>query len=164
MQGPVTRMVFQALTRPETVAGAEKMPLGVVVTAGIMFGFMAWLFWSIGALIVALGCFFVGVPLLHRLAKEDPRMIAVYVANFRFKPYYPARTGAHVRLAKTEGRTAGHAFTLAAVILSGIAWFYASTLLWILAGGAFIGAIAWEPIANRRKQAAQPATSIEQEA
>lgn len=93
-QGRARRSINQALTRPQTVAGAEKGPLGIVVTGGVMFGMFAWLFFSVVCLGASLALFFVGVPLVRRMAKADPQMVAVYRANVRFADRYPAREAA----------------------------------------------------------------------
>ena len=96
-QGRVPRAINQALTRPQTVAGAEKAPLGIVVTAAVMFGMFAWLFLDVICLAASLTLFFVGVPLLRRMAKADKQMVAVYRADFRFAHRYPAREAARER-------------------------------------------------------------------
>lgn len=88
------RAINQALTRPQTVAGAEKGPLGIAVTGGVMFGMFAWLFLSAVCLAASLALFFVVVPMLRRMAKADPQMVAVYRANSRFAARYPARESA----------------------------------------------------------------------
>jgi len=95
--GRRTRTINQALVRPETVAGAEKIPLGIVVTTGVFFGFSAWQFWNPMALLAALAMLFGGVPLLRRIAKSDPQMFAVYRANLGVRGAYPARSPASAR-------------------------------------------------------------------
>ena len=97
-KGRPARIINEALWRPETVAGAEKKPLGLVVTLGVFFGMCAWVYLSVVALVASLTCLLVGVPLLRRLAKADPQMFAVYRANMGHAEHYPARTPAHVRV------------------------------------------------------------------
>lgn len=89
-----TRTINEALTRPETVAGAEKKPLGVVVTFGVMFGMFAWFYLSPIPLLASVILLFAGVPLLRRIAKADPQMFAVYRANMNLQARYPARPAA----------------------------------------------------------------------
>lgn len=89
------RILNQALTRPETVAGAEKGPLGYVVAPGVLFGLFAWIYWSLPAALAAAALLLGGVPLLRRIAKADPQMFAVYRANQRFRDRYSARASAH---------------------------------------------------------------------
>lgn len=86
-----------ALWRPETVAGCEKAPLGIVVASGIMFGLLGWFMLQPVALGVAAVLLFGGVPLLRRIGKADPRMFAVYAANLPYRVYYPARASAFRR-------------------------------------------------------------------
>lgn len=89
-----TRTINRALTRPETVAGAEKGPLGVVVTAAVLFGFCAWLYLSVAALLACLILLLYGVPLLRRIAKADPQMFSVFRANMLFLVFYSGKADA----------------------------------------------------------------------
>lgn len=86
-----------ALWRPETVAGAEKAPLGIVVTAGIMFGLLGWFQMQPVAMVTAALLLFAGVPLLRRIGKADPRMFSVYAANLLYRARYQARASAYRR-------------------------------------------------------------------
>lgn len=93
-QGRIVRSINQALTRPETVAGAEKKPLGFVVAGGVMFAFFTWLYHSPPSLFASAFLLFVGVPQLRRIAKADPQMFAVFAANWFLRAYYAARAAA----------------------------------------------------------------------
>lgn len=91
-----SRTINQAIVKPETVAGCEKVPLGAVVAAGILFGMVGWWFWSIPAALTSALCFGVGLPIVRRMGKADPMLCSVYAANIWFRAYYPGRTPAHI--------------------------------------------------------------------
>lgn len=95
---PVRRLDFNAaLWRPETVAGAEKAPLGIVVASGIMFGLLGWFMMNAAAMVIATVLLLGGVPLLRRIGKSDPRMFAVYASNLPYRARYQARASAFRR-------------------------------------------------------------------
>lgn len=100
---PKIRALNQALTRPETVAGAEKKPLGYVVAAGIMFAMFGWIYLSAPAALASAANLFGGVPLLRRLAKHDPQLFAIYRANLPYKQRYSARASARAKPARRKG-------------------------------------------------------------
>lgn len=144
------RAINAALTRPETVAGAEKLPIGLVVTGAVLFGLMAWWFLSVVALAVSLLLLFGGVPTVRRIAKADPEMFKVYRANLWLRPYYPARTGAHVREGKPK--SSASTFLTIGMILAGLAWLFGSVLA--LAGAVLCIAILAPIAAVSAKQPA----------
>lgn len=147
------RTINPALTRPETVAGAEKMPLGIVVTVGVLFLMMAWWFQSLVGLATGMTMLFIGVPLVRRIAKADPQMFGVYKANLKYRTFYSARSPAHLAEPDDDAKKswAGTVGTIALVLL-GVAWLFGSVTLAVIAVAA--GAIGI-PVA--RKSARQGA-------
>ncbi|MFC0389131.1 VirB3 family type IV secretion system protein [Muricoccus vinaceus] len=134
------RTINQALVRPERVAGCEKMPLGVVVTSGILFGMVGWWFWSIPAAVMAALCFGVGLPTVRRMGKADPQLTRVYLANLGFRTSYSARTPAHLvePEAGQRGSAAGWIGT-AAIILLAAGWLFGSVMIFGLGVLTLIG-------------------------
>lgn len=138
------RTINPALTRPETVAGAEKMPLGVVVVGAVLFGMIGWWFASILAGVVSAILLFVGVPLVRTLGRADPMMIAVYRANLGLRDFYPARSPAHVPEAKPRQNQAVNLGSLGLVLIAA-AWALSfATLYWI--GAAFLALAVIAPL------------------
>lgn len=147
------RTINRGLTRPETVAGAEKMPLGLAVTGAVLFGMLAWWFWSLVALAVALVLLFVGVPVLRRMGKADPMMVSVYRANLALRDYYPARSAAHVREAAPKTSQAGNVATSALVALVA-GWAVGWPILYWLGAGLGVLALIVHFAAKRTAPAA----------
>ena len=94
---PRALTINAALWRPETVVGAEKAPLGIVVAGGICFGLLGWFLMHPLAMAVAALLLFGGVPLLRRIGKADPRMFSIYASNLPYRPRYQARASAFKR-------------------------------------------------------------------
>lgn len=144
------RTINQALTRPETVAGAEKLPVGIVATVGVLLGALAWVLLSLPAAAASAACFLGGLPLLQRLAKADPRLVAVYLANLRLRRAYPARTPAHVPEPDLQRRaTPGTAPAVVGLLLVALGWLLASRVLLGLGGIGLFAAAVLRVLARR---------------
>lgn len=142
----MSRTINQALTRPETVAGVEKGPLGIVVGSGIGLGLMGWIFMNPVAVVACVALLFGGVPLLRRIAKADKQMFAIYLANFRLRDHYSARTPGHVAEPEVGARRshAGTAVTIG-VLLIGTGFIFSMPKLTLAGGIALLAAplAAW---------------------
>lgn len=145
-----TRTINQALVRPETVAGCEKVPLGICVASAILFGMMAWWFWSLPALAMCILIFSIGLPIVRRMGKADPQLTTVYVANLWLRAFYPARAPAHIPDTSEDGRKshAGLVGTIGIALITA-AWMFGSVLLFVAGILALVLGIPLARLASR---------------
>ncbi len=85
--------IYQSLTRPLQVAGAERTYAILVIGTTALLGVLGWYFHAIPAAIAAVLVLTVGMPFLRRLAKKDPHLIEAAQRFYAYKRSYPARTG-----------------------------------------------------------------------
>jgi type IV secretory pathway TrbD component len=98
---------YQCLQKPILVGGCERTPVVLVAGATLMCCVIAWFTWSLLSIIAAGLLFLVGIPVLQRLAKRDPRMVEItfrYAAYQRHYRAYPVREG---RAPREAGPTLG---------------------------------------------------------
>ena len=83
---------YPSLTRPFLFAGAEREAAGLVFGTAAGLAAMAWQFLSIWCAILSVLFLTLGAPVIRQLAKQDPKMIAVYRRYIGYRTYYPARS------------------------------------------------------------------------
>lgn len=82
--------VFQSLYRPHLMAGGERRLVILLVMLSIMTvvgGKMV----TLSAWILAVAIMAIGMPILRMMAKSDPMMFSVYLAQNKYRSFYQAR-------------------------------------------------------------------------
>jgi type IV secretory pathway TrbD component len=89
---PTPAPLYQSLTRPLQVAGAERT-YGILVIGGTcLLGVLGWYFRSITCAVAAFLFYSAGMLFLRRCAKKDPHMIEAAQRFYAYKRFYSART------------------------------------------------------------------------
>jgi type IV secretory pathway TrbD component len=120
--------IYQSLTRPLQVAGAERKYGIMVIGTTMLLGVLGWYFHSIPCAVAAVAVFSVGMPFLRRLAKKDPHMIEAAQRFYAYKRYYPARSAP----GSATGRGRAAIAIMAGLLLAMVAWLVGSILLTVL--------------------------------
>jgi type IV secretory pathway TrbD component len=82
--------IYQSLTRPLQVAGAERNYAILVIGAVMLLGVLGWYFRSITCAVTAVAVFTIGMGFLRRAAKRDPHAIEVAQRFYAYRRFYPA--------------------------------------------------------------------------
>ena len=86
--------VYQSLTRPLQVSGAERTYAIMVIGGTMLLGVLGWYFHSITCAVSAALLYSAGMLFLRRLAKKDPHLIEAAQRFYAYKRFYPARSEA----------------------------------------------------------------------
>ena len=84
--------IYQSLTRPLQVSGAEREYAIVVIGGTLLLAIIGYYFWSLYCAIAAPIYYTGGMLFLRRAAKRDPQLIAITQRYYSYKAFYPART------------------------------------------------------------------------
>lgn len=84
--------IYQSLTRPLQVAGAERTYAILTIGMTSLLGVMGWYFHSIPCAVAAAVFYPAGMLFLRRIGKKDPHGIEVAKRFYAYKKFYPART------------------------------------------------------------------------
>lgn len=84
--------IYQSLTRPLQVAGAERNYAIMVIGATALLGVLGWYFHSSPCAIAAFLIYTSGMIFLRRASKKDPHMIEIAQRFYGYKKFYPARS------------------------------------------------------------------------
>jgi type IV secretory pathway TrbD component len=84
--------IYQSLTRPLQVAGAERKYAIMVIGTTMLLGVLGWYFHSITCAVAAVLIYSTGMLFLRRVAKKDPHMIEAAQRFYAYKRFYPARS------------------------------------------------------------------------
>lgn len=76
----------RALYRPHLLFGGERTPMIIVISAAAI---LIWNSWNLIGFITGVVVLVVGVAVLREMAKKDPFMIAIYMRQKGYRPYYP---------------------------------------------------------------------------
>ncbi len=86
--------IYQSLTRPLQVAGAERTYAILVIGTTALLGVLGWYFHSITCAVAALLVYSGGMLFLRRIAKRDPHAIEAAQRFYAYRRFYPARSAA----------------------------------------------------------------------
>jgi type IV secretion system protein VirB3 len=86
--------IHQSVNRPNLLLGGDQklVALSAMFCFGLAVSMFTW--WSF---LAALVLWLIAVYGLQALGREDPMGWPVYVRNFWYKPYYPAKSGLYSR-------------------------------------------------------------------
>ena len=84
--------IYQSLTRPLQVAGAERTYGILVIGTTALLGVLGWYFHSITCAVTAVLVYSCGMLFLRRAAKKDPHAIEAAQRFYAYKRFYPARS------------------------------------------------------------------------
>ncbi len=118
--------IYQSLTRPLQVAGAERTYAILVIGSTCLLGVLAWYFRSFICAITAFLIYSGGMVFLRQAAKQDPHMIGAAQQFYAYKRFYPARSA--TSSGETKPVYAAAAIT-GGVLLGGAAFLFGTLLL-----------------------------------
>ena len=84
--------IYQSLTRPLQVAGAERTYAILVIGTTALLGVLGWYFHSIVCAVAAFLVYLCGMLFLRRAAKKDPHAIEAAQRFYAYRRFYPARS------------------------------------------------------------------------
>ena len=88
--GPVETPLRPSLNRPQFIAGGDRelVLLTLVLGAVVIASGMSALSFAVG-----FGFIFVTLAVLRKIGRIDPLLRHVYLANRKYKDFYPAKSG-----------------------------------------------------------------------
>lgn len=96
---PVQTPMRASLNRPQLLLGGER---GLVLFAGVMCAVLVASTLKFSAFVLAAGTWAFFVAVLSRMGKYDPMLSRVYARHLRYRDWYPAKSGIHIRGRKTK--------------------------------------------------------------
>ena len=118
--------IYQSLTRPLQVAGAERTYAILVIGSTCLLGVLGWYFHSIICALVAVLLYRGGMVVLRRAAKQDPHLIEAAQRFYGYKRFYPARSAPG---GNDTTRVRAAAAIVSGLLLGVVAWLFGLLLL-----------------------------------
>jgi type IV secretory pathway TrbD component len=118
--------IYQSLTRPLQVAGAERTYAILVIGGTSLLGVLGWYFHSIVCGVSAFLLYSGGMLFLRRAAKIDPHMIEAAQRFYGYQKFYPARSAPN---SKNSAQVRAAGAVMAGLFFGLGAWLFGSLLL-----------------------------------
>ena len=90
MAGPVETPMRSSLNRPQQIAGGDRelVLAALMIGAVVVVSGFSWDSFLLGIVFLSLA-----LVCLRKMGKIDPRLRHVYLANRKYRDYYPAKSG-----------------------------------------------------------------------